>query len=86
MYREGAGVTVQPGSRGQGLCGGDRPGHFTGVLTVVAKLFGLVKPDIAIFGRKDAQQCLVIGQMVEDLELGVKLVDGLTVRVPQFQM
>jgi pantoate--beta-alanine ligase len=80
MYPASGGVTVQPGLRANGLCGGDRPGHFTGVLTVVAKLFGLVRPDIAIFGRKDAQQCLVIDQMVQDLELGVRLVDAPTVR------
>ena len=82
VYREGSGVTIFPGSRAGGLCGGDRPGHFAGVLTVVAKLFGLVRPDIAVFGRKDAQQCLVIDQMVQDLELGVRLVDGPTVREP----
>ena len=80
MYRSGEGVTVQPGSRSAGLCGDDRPGHFAGVLTVVAKLFGLVQPDIAVFGRKDAQQCLVIAQMVEDLEMPIRLVDGPTVR------
>jgi len=49
-------------------------------LTVVAKLFGLIQPDVAIFGRKDAQQCLVIRQMVEDLFMPVRLVDGVTVR------
>jgi len=75
IYGEGAEVTVQPGHRGQGLCGGDRPGHFAGVLTVVAKLFGLIGPDVAIFGRKDAQQCLVIGQMVQDLKMPIELVD-----------
>jgi pantoate--beta-alanine ligase len=50
------------------------------VLTVVAKLFNLVRPDIAVFGRKDAQQCLVIRQMVEDLKMPVRLVDGETIR------
>ncbi len=75
-------VTVQPGHRGQGLCGGDRPGHFSGVLTVVAKLFGLIRPEVAVFGRKDAQQCLVIRQMVEDLRWPVRLADGPTVREP----
>ncbi|MEN8005637.1 MAG: pantoate--beta-alanine ligase [Candidatus Krumholzibacteriota bacterium] len=82
VYGAAGEVTVLPGNRGQGLCGGDRPGHFSGVLTVVAKLFGAVRPDIAVFGRKDAQQCLVIAQMVEDLRLGVRLVDGPTVREP----
>lgn len=82
MYGAKGEVTVQPGRRAEGLCGGDRPGHFTGVLTVVAKLFGAVRPDVAVFGRKDAQQCLVIGQMVEDLKMPVGLIDGPTVREP----
>ena len=82
MYGAVGEVTVLPGNRGQGLCGGDRPGHFAGVLTVVAKLFGAVRPDIAVFGRKDAQQCLVIDQMVSDLKMGVRLIDGPTVREP----
>ncbi len=82
IYGAGLEVTVQPGHRGLGLCGGDRPGHFAGVLTVVAKLFGLIQPDIAIFGRKDAQQCLVIGQMVEDLKMPIQLVDASTRREP----
>jgi pantoate--beta-alanine ligase len=73
-------VTVQPGGRARGLCGEKRPGHFAGVLTVVAKLFGMVRPDVAVFGRKDAQQCLVIDQMVRDLCLPVKLIDAPTVR------
>ncbi|MFH2053971.1 MAG: pantoate--beta-alanine ligase [bacterium] len=75
-------VTVQPGRRAAGLCGAGRPGHFAGVLTVVAKLFGMVRPDVAVFGRKDAQQCLVIAQMVEDLRMPVRLVDAETVREP----
>jgi pantoate--beta-alanine ligase len=75
-------VTIRPGRRASGLCGGDRPGHFAGVLTVVAKLIGMVAPDVVIFGRKDAQQCLVIGQMVEDLRMRVRLVDAPTVREP----
>ncbi len=82
IYGSAGEVTVLPGDRGQGLCGGDRPGHFSGVLTVVAKLFGAVRPDIAVFGRKDAQQCLVIAQMVEDLKMGIRLIDGPTIREP----
>jgi pantoate--beta-alanine ligase len=82
MYGDDGEVTVLAGRRAQGLCGGDRPGHFTGVLTVVAKLFGAVRPDVAVFGRKDAQQCLVIGQMVEDLKMPVRLIDGPTIREP----
>jgi len=82
MYGDDGEVTVLPGRRALGLCGGDRPGHFTGVLTVVAKLFGSVRPDVAVFGRKDAQQCLVIAQMVEDLKMPVRLIDGPTIREP----
>lgn len=82
MYPGGVGVTVQPGDRAAGLCGAGRPGHFAGVLTIVAKLFGLIAPDVAIFGRKDAQQCLVIGQMVQDLEMGIRLIDAPTLREP----
>lgn len=82
MYGSPGEVTVRAGRRAEGLCGASRPGHFDGVLTVVAKLFGMVRPDIAIFGRKDAQQCLVIEQMVQDLHLPVRLVDAPTVREP----
>ena len=80
MYSAPDGVSIRPGRRAAGLCGERRPEHFAGVLTVVAKLFGVVKPDVAIFGRKDAQQCLVIDQMVQDLFLPVRLWDGPTVR------
>ncbi len=82
MYHRQDEVTIVPGCRARGLCGASRPGHFGGVLTIVAKLFGLIRPDWAVFGRKDAQQCLVIAQMVEELHLRVKLVDAPTVREP----
>ena len=83
IYGSEGEVIVKAGRRSHDLCGAGRPGHFDGVLTVVAKLFGLVKPDVAIFGRKDAQQCLVIDQMVRDLKMGIRLVDAPTLREPE---
>ena len=64
------------------LCGGSRPGHFRGVCTVVMKLFLIVQPDLAVFGRKDFQQCAVIARMVRDLNVPVRLVLAETVREP----
>lgn len=80
MYPREVAVSVQPGPAAEGLCGATRPGHFAGVLTVVLKLLNLVGPDVAIFGRKDAQQCLVIGEMVRDLDVPVRLIDHPTMR------
>jgi pantoate--beta-alanine ligase len=73
MYPSGPLVTVDPGPVGQVLEGEFRPGFFGGVLTVVLKLFMLVRPDIAVFGEKDAQQLALIRQMVTDLDLGVRI-------------
>lgn len=75
-------VTVDPGPLGSRLEGRIRPGHFRGVLTVVAKLFGLVRPDLAVFGEKDYQQLVLIRRMVADLCLPVTIVAGETVREP----
>lgn len=75
-------VTVSPGSLERRLCGAFRPGHFRGVLTVVAKLFGMVRPDVAVFGRKDFQQAVLIRRMDRDLELGVRVETGAIVREP----
>ena len=73
-------VTVEPGPLGSVLEGATRPGHYRGVLTVVAKLFGLVRPDLAVFGQKDYQQLVLIRRMAADLCLGVDVVGAATVR------
>jgi pantoate--beta-alanine ligase len=81
VYPEGSlGVTVHPGPLGDVLEGAVRPGHFAGVLTVVAKLFGLVRPDVALFGEKDYQQLTLIRAMARELALGVEVVGVPTVR------
>ncbi|KAA1418066.1 pantoate--beta-alanine ligase [Mumia zhuanghuii] len=83
MYPEGpgaVGVNVDPGPLGSELEGAVRPTHFRGVLTVVAKLFGLARPDFAVFGEKDYQQLVLIRQMVRTLCLPVVVVGCATVR------
>jgi pantoate--beta-alanine ligase len=73
-------VRVSPGAMGDGLCGAFRPGHFEGVLTVVMKLFALVRPDVAVFGRKDLQQSALIRRMADDFDLGIRIEVGPVVR------
>ncbi|MDX6358645.1 MAG: pantoate--beta-alanine ligase [Nocardioidaceae bacterium] len=81
VYPDGAPqVTVDPGPLGADLEGAVRPGHFAGMLVVVAKLFGLVRPDVAVFGEKDYQQLVLIRRMVVDLCLRVDIVGVETVR------
>jgi pantoate--beta-alanine ligase len=73
MYPRAQAVRVCAGAMGSRWEGAVRPGHFDGVLTVVAKLFGLVRPDIAVFGRKDAQQLALVRRMVADLDMPVRI-------------
>ena len=77
MYAPGASVTVEESLLWRvGCAGGSRPGHFRGVCTVVAKLFNLVRPDVAVFGQKDYQQLAIIRRMVRDLHFPVKILGG----------
>lgn len=82
MYPAGFQTHVEPGELADRLEGPMRPGHFRGVATVVTKLFGAVRPDVAAFGRKDFQQLAIIRTMVRDLDLGIEIVGVPTVREP----
>ncbi len=73
MYPENYRTYLNVEKLTNGLCGASRPGHFRGVTTVVTKLFNLVKPDIAYFGQKDAQQVRVIEKMAQDLNMDIKI-------------
>jgi pantoate--beta-alanine ligase len=80
MYPDQQLVTVEPGPAGEILEGEFRPGFFRGVLTVVLKLFNLVRPDVAVFGQKDAQQLALVRRMVADFALGIQIEAVPTVR------
>jgi pantoate--beta-alanine ligase len=82
MYPEGFETHVEPGSLAAVMEGAARPGHFRGVTTVVTKLFGAVRPDVAVFGEKDFQQLAIIQRMTRDLDLGIEIVAAPIVREP----
>jgi pantoate--beta-alanine ligase len=80
VYPPGFDTWVEPGGIAEGLEGAERPGHFRGVATICTKLFTIVQPDVAFFGRKDAQQVAVVRQVVRDLDMPVEIVSHPTVR------
>jgi pantoate--beta-alanine ligase len=80
MYQADASVVVTESQLATLMCGLSRPGHFAGVCTVVAKLFHLVRPDMAVFGEKDFQQLAILRRMVRDLNFPVRLVGHPIVR------
>lgn len=82
MYPSDCCVYVDETRLTRGLCGAVRPGHFRGVVTVVAKLFNIVTPDVAVFGQKDIQQARVIEKLVEDLNFPLEMVIAPTQREP----
>ena len=80
LYPGARAIAVVPGALASRWDGASRPGHFTGVLTVVAKLFNIVQPDVAIFGQKDVQQATLIRAMIRDLDIPVRMIVAPTVR------
>ena len=80
IYPEDFATSMSVAKLTEGLCGASRPGHFEGVTTIVTKLFAAVKPHVAVFGQKDAQQTIVIQRMVRDLNLDVEIQMAPTVR------
>lgn len=82
MYPKGYSTYVEEENLSAGLCGISRPHFFRGVTTVCLKLFNIARPDLAIFGQKDAQQCAVVKKMVADLNLPTEILIGPTLREP----
>ena len=82
IYPDGFATSIHVAGITEVLDGASRPGHFDGVATVVTKLFGIVRPDVAYFGRKDAQQVLVVQRVVRDLNLDVRIEPCPIVREP----
>ena len=82
MYPAGESTRVDPGQIASVLEGAHRPDHFEGVATVVAKLFNIINPNAAYFGRKDAQQLVIVERLVRDLRMGIEIVPVETVRDP----
>lgn len=80
MYPSDRSTTIQVSGVSETFEGAERPGHFDGVATVVTKLFGIVQPDVAFFGQKDAQQLAVVRRVVTDLSIPVEIVSSPTVR------
>lgn len=82
MYTPGYQTRVEVAELSKPLCGASRPVHFSGVATVVTKLFNVVEPDVAVFGQKDYQQLQVVRRLVQDLDFAVEVLSGPTVREP----
>ena len=82
MYPEKQKTYVITENLAEKLCGITRPGHFRGVTTVVAKLFNIIRPHMAVFGQKDAQQALILKKMVKDLNFDIRIIISPTVREP----
>lgn len=82
MYPKGSAARVEVDGISEILEGDSRPGHFSGVATIVAKLFNLVQPDVSVFGEKDFQQLMLVRRMEADLDFGIEIIGAPTAREP----